>query len=73
MKLAPGLYEQLITRQLEALVRAPGWVPDVQGLSPDAAADLLARHIHAASCRRQQTKGTFAGTSSEGGTDDTDS
>lgn len=46
MKLAPGLYEQLVTRQMDPLVHAPGRVPDLAAVEPDAAPDLLARHVH---------------------------
>ena len=51
MKLAPGLYEQLVTAELETLINDPAWVAQVQALGPDAAPDLLARHVFEATRR----------------------
>jgi superfamily II DNA or RNA helicase len=44
MKLAPGLYEQLLTRGLEAALEDPGWVEQLGEVSKDAAPELMARH-----------------------------
>ncbi len=47
MRLAAGLYEALITRDVDAAVRAlEQLVADVQDLTPDAAPHVLARHVH---------------------------
>lgn len=48
MKLAPGLYEQLVTTELRALLDDPAWQADLQALGEDAAPDLLARHVYEA-------------------------
>ena len=57
MKLVSGVYEQLITEELTALLEDPRWVADHSGLSQDAAADLLARHLYDAA-RRALTAAT---------------
>lgn len=45
MKLIPGLYEQLVTKELRTLLGDPEWKADLQALGKDAAHDLLARHV----------------------------
>ncbi len=51
MKLAPGLYEALITDAIDAALQEEGWVPDRRALSADASADMLARHVYEAARR----------------------
>ena len=51
MALKAGLYEQLVTEALDALLQDPDWTATRVALSQDAAADLLARHIYQAARR----------------------
>ena len=51
MKLAPGLYEQLVTLEMDPLVRDPSRVPALDPLHADAAPELLARHVYEAARR----------------------
>ena len=50
MKLASGLYEQLVTEELQALL--VDRVPDVVELREDSASDLLSRHMSDGNPRR---------------------
>lgn len=50
-KLPHGLYEQLVTRELDPLLAAPDPVADLEALRSDVAVDLLARHVHDAARR----------------------
>lgn len=45
MKLAAGLYEQLITREVQAQIDASSWIADTCALDEDAAEDLLTQHL----------------------------
>ena len=51
MKRAAGLYEELITEELAALLEQAEWVTHEAALSQDGAADLLPRHLHTAAKR----------------------
>ncbi len=46
MKLHPGLYEQLVTRELEGLLTGHDHTAEVRRVHDDAAPELLARHVH---------------------------
>ncbi|MEQ1505445.1 MAG: DUF3427 domain-containing protein, partial [Myxococcota bacterium] len=46
MRLYPGLYEQLVTTELERRLREAELAPDLRPLHEDAAPELLARHLH---------------------------
>ena len=48
MKLAPGLYEQLVTEALASQLNDPARIAQLEALSGDAAPDLLARHLYEA-------------------------
>jgi superfamily II DNA or RNA helicase/HKD family nuclease len=48
MKLVPGLYEQIVTPELEAMLERSGGVARLDPLHEDAAADLLSRHVYEA-------------------------
>jgi superfamily II DNA or RNA helicase len=48
VKLVPGLYEQLVTAELEPLLSDPAHVAQVEELGLDAAPDLIARHLYEA-------------------------
>jgi superfamily II DNA or RNA helicase/HKD family nuclease len=58
MKLAPGLYEQLVTRELEPHLAR--FVRDVRALGDDDAPDVLARHLYEAARRALGAAGTVA-------------
>ena len=51
MKLKSGLYDQLITRELDALLQETTWFTESEALHPDSAEDQLSRHIHQATMR----------------------
>lgn len=51
MKLAPGLYETVMTDALDAALANTPWVAGRASLTPDEAADLLSRHVYEATRR----------------------
>ena len=45
----PGLYEELVTRRLEAAldeIRGEGWRDEIESLDPAEAPGVLARFVH---------------------------
>ena len=53
MKLVPGIYESLITRERDPQLRTPPRVPNIDPLHAAAAPDLLAHHLYDAARRRR--------------------
>lgn len=51
MKLAPGLYDQLVTEELGRVLDDPALVTHVDGLGAEAAGEVLARHLFEAARR----------------------